>query len=262
MRLRRSLAAAALAGTALAASPAQAQDYPPYIEGPHYGHVTENGEIVYRGEWQGEWEAEDRYDGTWTGAQYGAGPRPLPPQPGMRQRGYSEEERESWLAECRRRYSSDDGVGGALIGGVIGGFAGNRIAGSGNRVVGTVAGAAVGAVAGAAIDKAEDRGRIMVVCEDYLARYEAGYGAAGYGHQSYGYGYGQHAYGPVMWVPMVVGMDCKPKKRIVIEEPIKEKPAKRVVPDKRVKTVKTVKTAPATKVQPAPARGKTTKYVK
>lgn len=52
---------------------------------------------------------------------------------------------------CRR----DNGLGGALIGGAIGGLAGNRIAGRGNRTAGTLVGAGVGAVAGALIDKAE-----------------------------------------------------------------------------------------------------------
>ncbi len=52
---------------------------------------------------------------------------------------------------CRR----DNGLGGALIGGAIGGLAGNRIAGRGNRTEGTLIGAGVGAVAGALIDKAE-----------------------------------------------------------------------------------------------------------
>ena len=53
----------------------------------------------------------------------------------------------------------DNGVGGALIGGAIGGVAGNVIAGRGNRLAGTLLGAGAGAIAGAAIDQAEDRGR-------------------------------------------------------------------------------------------------------
>ena len=53
----------------------------------------------------------------------------------------------------RRR---EDGLGGALIGGIAGGLIGNRIAGHGDRLLGTAAGAAVGALAGAAIDRAED----------------------------------------------------------------------------------------------------------
>ena len=49
------------------------------------------------------------------------------------------------------------GLGGALIGGGIGGLIGNRIAGRGDRLLGTAAGAAVGAIAGSAIDRAGDR---------------------------------------------------------------------------------------------------------
>ena len=53
----------------------------------------------------------------------------------------------------------DDGLGGALIGGVAGGLIGNRVAGGGDRLLGTAAGAAVGALAGAVIDRAEDSRR-------------------------------------------------------------------------------------------------------
>lgn len=147
----------------------------------------------------------------------------LPPQPGSQRFAYGEAERSEWLRECRMRYGvdADGGLGGALIGGAIGGFAGNRIAGKGNRAIGTVAGAAVGAIAGAAIDKADSAGRTADVCEDYLARYEAAQGA--YGH---GYAYGQN----VMWVPMIVGWNCKPKKQIIEEEWVEERPATRVIP--------------------------------
>lgn len=163
--------------------------------------------------------------------------------------GYSVEERENWLAECRDRVRGDDnGVGGAVIGGVIGGIAGNRIAGRGNRVVGTVVGAGVGAVAGAAIDRAEDRGRTADFCEDYLDRYEASFAGAGGGYAYGGYGhpgaYAPQGYpyyaGRVMWVPVKISggcnCDCKPKERVVeewIEQPAP--PARRVIPDKRIK---------------------------
>lgn len=58
-------------------------------------------------------------------------------------------------APVRRR---DSGIGGALVGGAVGGVAGNLIAGKGNRLAGTLVGAGVGAIAGAAIDRAGDRG--------------------------------------------------------------------------------------------------------
>ncbi|KQS01348.1 hypothetical protein ASG11_16820 [Sphingomonas sp. Leaf357] len=53
----------------------------------------------------------------------------------------------------------DNGVGGAVIGGVVGAGAGYAIGGRGNRVAGSLIGAGVGAAAGYAIDKAEDRRR-------------------------------------------------------------------------------------------------------
>lgn len=181
---------------------------------------------------------------------------PLPPIPDAQYAtpgpvaGYSVEERENWLADCRDRMRDNhDGVGGAVIGGVIGGIAGNRIAGRGNRVVGSVVGAGVGAVAGAAIDRAEDRGRSGDFCEDYLDRYEASFASAsvgyadgrGYAHPgAYGAPGSPYYAGRVMWVPVKVsgcGCDCKPKERVVeewVDEPA-PRPARRVIPDKRSK---------------------------
>lgn len=183
------------------------------------------------------------------------GPAALPPLPDAAYAapapiaGYSAEERGAWLAECRERMrGEDDGVGGAVIGGLIGGVAGNRIAGSGDRLVGTVVGAGVGAVAGAAIDRAEDSGRTADFCEDYLYRYENSYAGAG---SPNGATQGEpfdpnvaparpypYYAGRVMWVPVRIG--CRPKcdckqERIVeewIEEPA---PARRVIRDKRIK---------------------------
>lgn len=57
------------------------------------------------------------------------------------------------------RERRDNGVGGAIIGGVAGGIAGNAIAGRGDKLAGTLIGAGAGAIVGTAIDKAEDRGR-------------------------------------------------------------------------------------------------------
>lgn len=220
MRVCRPILLAAMAGGALAASPALAQGdlsiEPENMAGADYAYDAAPGDYA------------------------APPPRALPPQPGERPFAYGEEERQSWLAECRRRYG-DNGLGGALIGGVLGGVAGNRIAGRGNRTVGTIAGAAVGAVAGAAIDKSEDAGRVRDDCEEYLARYEAGDGPGpGYG-APYGYGYG---YAPVMWVPVMqpgCACNCKPKVREVVEW-VDEKPARRVIP-KRTK-LQPVKPAP------------------
>lgn len=171
--------------------------------------------------------------------------------------------RDAWLADCRQRLSKrDSGLGGAAIGGVVGGLAGNRIAGKGNRTVGTIAGAAIGAVAGAVIDKAEDAGRNRDECEayldDYLARYgQAGYPGHGFGYgQGYGYahaGYGYAAGGccmmgqPMMMVPVMQAKpQCTETVEYVYEDvPVRPRPVKRyvpkpkptkIVPDKRIKT--------------------------
>lgn len=53
----------------------------------------------------------------------------------------------------------NDGVAGAVIGGVVGGIAGNIIGGDGNRLAGTLIGGGVGALAGQAIDKSSSRRR-------------------------------------------------------------------------------------------------------
>ncbi len=227
MPIRRPILLAALAGAALAATPAFA-DEPDAPQGDgDYGadYVPHHGPAE-----AGDYPSPSPMPAYGYG---GYGPMPgkmmgLPQQPAAPHFAYSDEERANWLKECRRRYGDEDnGLGGAVIGGVIGGVAGNRIAGKGNRAIGTIAGAAVGAVAGAAIDKAEDSGKARDICEDYLTRYEAG---AGQGYGYYGAGYGQQ----VMWMPVVVGWNCKPKKPRVVEEWIEEKPARRVIPKKIV----------------------------
>jgi hypothetical protein len=190
--------------------------------------------------------ARPPYDHAWQG-----GPNPM--QPG----------RDAWLADCRSRVGArDNGVGGAVIGGVVGGVAGNRIAGRHNRTVGTVAGAAVGAVAGSAIDRDEDRSRGRDECEayldDYYARYAAGaYGAPGsYGGyaqpgyaMSYAPAYGYQTSGgccgqPVMMVPVQAQPECTETVEYIYEDvPVRHRPyhapikRTKIVPDKRVKLV-------------------------
>ncbi len=238
MSIRRSFTAAVVSALALASTPALAWE-PDYALSPE--EYLPEGTVIYQGEWNGGWQTPNQYEGQWTGQYRQAAPQGLPPQPASVQRGYSEDERDAWLKECRKRYS-DDGLGGALIGGVLGGFAGNRIAGKGNRTVGTIAGAAVGAVAGAAIDKAEDAPRVRDECESYLLRYEAGYGAGYPQAATYAqpgpppYGQPSYGYAPVMWVPTIVGWKCKTKKQPVVEE-VAPRPARRVIPkpDKRLK---------------------------
>ena len=175
------------------------------------------------------------------------------PAPGY---GVDPRARDEWLGECRRRAARrDDGLGGAVIGGLAGGFAGNRIAGRGNRTVGTVAGAAVGAVAGAAIDRAEDRGRARDECETYLDDYYARYSqpvSHGYPGYGYGYGYVQQAYAPaggccgagvpMMMVPVMMVPRPAPECTETVETVYENVPARRriyraprPVPDKRIR---------------------------
>lgn len=181
------------------------------------------------------------------------------PEPRLAQPG-----REAWLADCRNRVASrDNGVGGAVIGGVVGGVAGNRIAGRGNRTIGTLGGAAVGAIAGSAIDRAEDRGRATDECEAYLDDYYARYAAGGYGSvgqpgysQAYvqpGYvqTYGAYGYAGAPCcggAPMMVPVQPAPQCTETIEYIYEDVPAPRrsyrpaprrtkIVPDKRIKIV-------------------------
>ncbi|HYD29269.1 MAG TPA: glycine zipper 2TM domain-containing protein [Azospirillaceae bacterium] len=170
--------------------------------------------------------------------------RQVDPRPYWGDRHY-DGAREDWLRDCRRRIS-DNGLGGAVIGGAAGGLLGNRIAGRGDRVVGTVAGAAVGAVAGAAIDRAEDGAHDRDACEAYLDDYYADYGdGPGYGYQAYGY----PAYGyavPMVMVPVMVRSQ-KPCVETVVTEEYVTTPARRnirrmpragkrirIAPDKRI----------------------------
>ncbi len=168
--------------------------------------------------------------------------------------GNYDQQRDDWLAECRHRLGSN-GVGGAVIGGLIGGVAGHEIAGRNDRVLGTVAGAVVGAVAGRAIDQAQNRGRTTDRCEAMLQ----GYGQQGnYGYQGNGYA---QAYAvpmimvPVMTVPAMVpavsNSDCKEvvtteyvttyetvRRRVMRPRPTPHyKRIPTYVPDKRVRMV-------------------------
>ncbi|OCC24006.1 hypothetical protein MB02_09355 [Croceicoccus estronivorus] len=261
-------AVGALAVSSALSNPASAQNGPPALP---YMPLSPG---VYEGAWDGAWVAPDHYEGTWNGTYHA----PLPaagdePETDARESS-SGEQRELWLAECRRRHA-DNGLGGALIGGVVGGLAGNRIAGRGNRTAGTLVGAAVGAVAGTAIDKAEDGERVRDECEAYLDSYASGQpggypyyrpgpgGQASFAYPSYGYpGYGPtsypaagcactsypSAYGPFVLVPTWVPVPPRHGKRVREEVSYETVYEKRVAPDKRTKV--------------APLADKRSKYVK
>jgi Glycine zipper 2TM domain len=215
--------------------------------------------------------AQDTAAGSQAGAPYAHGQWPRPPaaesagaqaaphheaaqQLPHQPQAVDPQARAGWLSECRRRLSSrDSGLGGAAIGGLIGGAAGNRIAGKGHRTVGTLAGAAAGAVAGMAIDRAEDSSRNRDECETYLDEYYAYYARAG---QGYGYGHPYQALAaqpggtaccqgaPMMMVPMMMTPRAQTECTETVEYvdvPVRRRarpaPTKRirVIPDKRVR---------------------------
>lgn len=158
---------------------------------------------------------------------------PPPPQ------GYYPQPDPRWSEmneRCAKVYG-DRGVGGALLGGVIGGVAGNRIAGKGDRVLGTAVGAVAGAVAGNVIDKAEDKG-LRRECDDYFASVQP----QAYPGTAYpGYYPGYAPYGYVM-VPVMLSPQ-KPcvEKTVVTETWVETKrsrvipPRPRIIKEKRVK---------------------------
>ncbi len=189
----------------------------------------------WNGEWQGQWEAPDGqvYRGTYRG-EYDGDARDGDHHGEARyremrrhhaeDRGEYRGNRDQWSnADWNRFCTRDDGVGGALLGGVIGGVAGNRIAGRGDRTVGTIIGGVVGAAAGAAIDRSEDRRQ----CQGWWAnggdRYYQQYRGGDYGrYESYGryeggydaaYSSGYYGYAPGATTTIVI-----PGQPIIIEE--------------------------------------------
>ncbi len=132
-------------------------------DGTWTGNYVDDEGQVYQGEWQGTYVDENgqAYEGSYRGTSVGE-PRydydtsGAPTQP----YGNNGDRGDATPTSAYPTYEHrDDGVGGAIIGGVAGGVAGNVIAGRGNRLAGTLIGGGLGAVAGAAIDRAEDNGR-------------------------------------------------------------------------------------------------------
>lgn len=163
--------------------------------------------------------------------------------PPMEHREHWARMRGEWLEQCRERTAwrverRDDGLGGAVIGGLAGGVLGNRIAGKGDRLVGTVIGAAAGAAVGVAIDQAEDRGHGYErgydrdggdYCAQYFDYYTRGGGYGG------GWGYGQPMMMvPVMMMPQGRGRTCT--ETVTTEEWVTvPQRHRRIIRDKRVR---------------------------
>tara|TARA_R110001606_G_scaffold106839_2_gene231384 strand:+ start:1580 stop:2998 length:1419 start_codon:yes stop_codon:yes gene_type:complete len=147
-------------------------------QGDWEGAYREDGS--YQGEWQGTYRDADGqvYEGEYSGTFIGDGnmaphwgSRPetnarndhYTPYPNDRypdDRGFDSQHAEemAYLERCKK----SSGIGGAVVGGAIGAFAGNRIAGRGNRLAGSLIGGGFGAVAGAAIDQGTDRCRKLL----------------------------------------------------------------------------------------------------
>lgn len=141
-------------------------------DGTWTGNYIDDRGQVYQGEWEGTYIDENgqAYAGSYRGTSVGdpryddeLGTSGVPTSPyrgdGYDPVGYGDPYYDAPYDDDVRYERRDDGVGGAIIGGVAGGVAGNVIAGRGNRLAGTLIGGGIGAVAGAAIDQAEDRGR-------------------------------------------------------------------------------------------------------
>jgi uncharacterized protein YcfJ len=154
--------------------------------------TTSNGNA--RGEWLCTQDSPDareyrcRFDGDMNRARHAPGA-----WGDMNEYDWSEAEwaeEEALRRDLERACRPDNGVGGSILGGLLGGFAGNRIAGRGNRTAGTLIGGALGAVAGGLIDQAEDKGR----CREMVRRVEErqrgwGGGHGGYWQQGYAHGW-------------------------------------------------------------------------
>ena len=187
----------------VATPPSYGRDHATY-QGDWDGAYREDGS--YQGEWQGTYrDADGRvYQGEYSGTFIGDGnmsphwgtstdnrsgcdidpgfdPRGCAVANGRhevdgRYPGYPAIDRErseelAYLENCKK----SSGIGGALVGGAIGAFAGNRIAGEGNRLGGSLIGGGLGAIAGAAIDQGTDRCRHLLKKYGYEGQHAGGY---------------------------------------------------------------------------------------
>ncbi|WP_305097571.1 hypothetical protein [Croceibacterium aestuarii] len=186
----------------------------------------------------------------------------LPPVPSV---GYTRDQREAWLADCRQQYygpkKKNGGIIGGLLGMVGGGIAGHELTDGprtrriGGTLIGAGVGGLVGAAIGSAIGAAADR-EDMDECEAYLSHYTGGYGlgpmpaAPAYG-PGYGYGYGYGGYVTIMVpVPMqptyIYTAPTRHETRYVTEEVVEER-----IAAPRTKYVRTIQPTKYIKAKPA-----------
>lgn len=179
---------------------------------PSEGEYRRTEDYETQGRWTGTWNGTyespegDRYRGTYDGSYEGRAGAAYPPPAYDPYPGDYRGHDDRYDRDMAQRCGHGNSVGGAVVGGLIGGVAGNRIAGRGNRTIGTVIGGALGAVTGGAIGRSVDRKQ----CDEWMARsrqYSQGgyYGQGGgyYGSQGqyapgYGSGYGYYSPGVVV----------------------------------------------------------------
>jgi Glycine zipper 2TM domain len=162
-------------GVAFAAPDGSSYSY----DGEWDGEYVDPQGRVFEGEWEGRVTRQDGVSGP-------GHPAPKPhhaskphhsgapyPEPDYGDDDYDYDVPRGY--ENYERCLKSNGLKGAAIGALLGGFAGNRIAGRGNRTGGTLAGAGVGGLLGVAVEKASDK------CKHHRPR--------GYPPQSYGHGW-------------------------------------------------------------------------
>lgn len=153
--------------------------------------APDGSEYSYDGKWDGEYvDSQGRvFEGDWSGrvtrrdGVSGPGyPAPEPrhleeapyPEPDYDDEDYDYDIPRGY--ENYERCLKDNGVTGAAIGALLGGFAGNRIAGRGDRLGGTLIGAGVGGLLGVAVEKASDKCRQFRPHDDHRSRAYSNHG--------------------------------------------------------------------------------------
>lgn len=185
------------------------------VEREHHTAIINTVEAEYRGAaapvGKGEWvctqdgpdarEYRCRFDGDTVAANGNSGAWHAMDDSAWSDAQWAEEH--AYRRDLERACRPDNGIGGSLLGGLLGGFAGNRIAGRGDRTIGTLLGGAIGAIAGGLIDQAEDKNK----CRDMVRRIEErqrSWHGGSMGAWQTGYGYGHGWYSPAVMVVTTV----------------------------------------------------------